>query len=482
MGRVSVAARPASAPFHLGASLGAAALATALATITALGVVAAPGALRLLCAFAIALFLVTLSLARPAAGVVATFVFLVFLAFLRRVLIPEAGWSSVDPLLLVGPLVAAVLLVRLFFLERRPLAPDLISKLVVVLLGLTFLEVLNPSGGLASGIVGLLFTAVPLLWFFIGRELVSESLTDRLLRLIVVLGAVVAAYGLLQTEIGHPPWDVDWVNINGYESLNVGGEIRAFGTFSSSAEYGLFVGSALAAAAAFVLQGRALALLALPVLGLALFLASGRAALITALFAVLAVVALRTRRPVTAVVVVVAAAGLAFGAIKVFGSDISSAGAASGNELISHQLGGITDPLNPDSSTLLLHGQLVWDGVKSSIHHPLGTGTGTTSRAAGLSKDENARSTEVDLSNAFVAFGPAGGVLYVGLVALVLLEAVRGYFAGKEFLLPVIGVLIVGLGQWLTGGHYALSPLTWLLIGSLAACVFYQRRGEVEER
>jgi hypothetical protein len=36
-------------------------------------------------------------------------------------------------------------------------------------------------------------------------------------------------------------------------------------------------------------------------------------------------------------------------------------------------------------------------------------------------------------------------------------------------MLPIIGVLVVGLGQWLIGGHYALAPVTWLLIGAVAA-------------
>jgi hypothetical protein len=285
-----------------------------------------------------------------------------------------------------------------------------------------------------------------------------------------VLGTGVAVYGLIQTQIGHPPWDVNWLNVTGgYDALSVGGQIRAFGTFSSSAEYALFVASALAIAVAFVLRGRWLAAAVVPVLAVSLFLSSGRAALITAFLAVVVMLGLRTRRPLTAVVVTVCAVGLAFGALKVFGSSLSSAGAQSSSQLVSHQLGGLTDPLNPGSSTLLVHWQKVRDGVKSGITHPLGTGPGATNDAAGVNQSvfDQTRATEVDISNAFVALGLGGGLLYLTIVLMVLWRGASGYFAGSDALLPVMGVLIVGAGQWLTGGHYALSPFTWLLIGGV---------------
>src|SRR5215211_5532408 len=479
MGRAGVALRPVPSLDGLGASLRVPVLTATLAAITALAVVAATEWLRLLCACVVGLALVTLTLARPSAGIVATVVFLVLLAFLRRLLIaPTGGWWPADPLLLVGPLVATVLIVKLFVLERRRLAPNLLSKLVLALLALALAEVLNPTAGVAAGIAGLLFMAVPLLWFFVGRELLSDALTDRLLQLVVVLGTVVGVYGLFQIEVGHPPWDVDWLNVaTGFDSLQVGDQIRAFGTFASFAEYATFTSTALVLAAAFVLRGRALALLPLPVLGIALFLASSRTPLITAVLAVVVMLALRTRRPLTALVVILAAGAMAFGAVKALGPGLASASAQSQNDLVSHQLGGITDPLDPQSSTLIVHVEMVWDGVKTSLHHPIGEGTGSGNMATGLSTNSQTRgSTDIDISNAFLALGPAGGVVYVSLIVLALSLAVRSYFAGTELALPVVGVLVVGLGQWLNGGFYALSPLTWLLLGWLAASTFREAR------
>jgi hypothetical protein len=462
----------------LGVSVQALALTAALTGFTALlAVVATGGPLRLLCACVVAFALVMLALTRPAAGVIATLAFLVCVAFIRRLLIVKAPWQPADPFLLIGPLVVSVLLVKVFVLDRRALARDWLSKAVLGLFLLTLAQAANPSSGLAAGITGLLFLAVPLMWFFAGRELLTDRAGDRLLQLVVVLGTLVAAYGLLQTQVGHPSWDRNWLAFaKDYTSLNVGDEVRAFGTFSSFGEYSTFTSAALVAAIAFVIRGKPLALIPLPLLGVALFLSSSRTALLTAVLATIVMLALRPRRPVATAVVVLAAVALTFGALKVFGSELSQTAANSGSDLVSHQIGGFADPLNPQSSTLLVHFDMVYKGITTSLHKPLGLGTGSASLASGISNSQNSGSTDVDISNEFLALGPAGGILYVSLILLAFALAVRTYFAGNELALPVVGVLIVGLGQWLNGGFYALSPLMWLLVGWVAAAAVRSRR------
>jgi hypothetical protein len=479
VGRAGVALRTPAAP-AVGQQLPALALTAVLAGFTALlTVMATGGALRLLCALLVAFALITLALTRPAAGVVATLAFLILLAFLRRLLIAKAPWMAGDPLVLVAPLVASVLLVKVFVLERRPLARDWLSRLVLVLFLLTIVQAFNPAAGIAAGLIGLLFMAVPLLWFFVGREVLTDRAAERVLQLVVLLGTPIAAYGLYQTQVGHPPWDDQWLAYaRDYASLNVGDQVRAFGTFSSFGEYATFTSAALVIAVAFVIRGKSIALLALPVLGVALFFASSRTALLTAVLAIVVMLALRPRRPALALVVAVTAAAAAFGGAMVFGSQLSSAASGAGSDLVSHQLGGLTDPLNPDSSTLVLHVEMVVDGVKTSISNPLGLGTGAGNLAAGISSNmDNVGSTDIDISNEFVALGPVGGLLYVGLILLTLALAVRTYFRGNEVALVVVGILIVALGQWLNGGFYALSPLIWMMAGWLAAASVRSRRG-----
>jgi hypothetical protein len=460
-----------------GGSLGTVALTIGLAAFSSLWVATATPLVRLPCAAILAFVLVMITLARPTLGVLVTIGYLVFVAFLRRLLLFESAWWAADPMLLVAPVVAGVLIVKLFVLERRPLAPDLLSKLVLAVLALGIVEVANPrGGGPLVGSVGLFYVGVPLLWFFIGRELLDQSAAIRLMKLVVVLGVVVSAYGLLQLQVGHPVWDRMWVDqvasVRGYSALNVGGVLRAFATFSSSAEYALWVGSALAISWVLVLRGSAVALLGLPLLGVALFLASGRSALILTVLAVVVVVGLNTRRPLTALVVILAAVGIAFGASRVFASDLAGQASASSNDLVSHQLGGVADPLDPNNSTLLIHFEKVWEGLKWSLHNPLGQGTASTNVGGQESRglgEEAAGSTEIDLSNAFVGLGVAGGLLYIAVVGMTLFLAVRSHFAGKPAALPIIAVLVVCAGQWLIGGNYALVALIWLLIGAVAA-------------
>jgi hypothetical protein len=434
-------------------------MALLFATIT----VAAPVLLRLCFYLAIVMVLAALALMRPRAAVVATMGFLVFLAFLRRLLIDSAGWSSADPLLLAGPTIAALLAVQRFVIQRRPVAPDRLSLLVLGVLALSVVEVANPTGAsIGANVAALLFVAVPLVWFFVGRELAEPRLTNALLTLMLVLSVAVGAYGLWQTQVGLPNWDSSWVAINGYSSLNIGNQIRAFGTFSSSAEYALFLASGLAVATAFTLQGRTEAALAVPPLLLALFLASARGALITGVLAVVAVCALRTRHALAGVLVLIGGGAAAGVLLFVIGGSLGG----SGNSLIAHQAGGLANPLSGSSSTLGVHSTLALDGLLYSVHHPLGGGTGAANiGGAGAS----IQGTEIDLSNAFLNLGILGGLLYAVTVLMALVWAVRGYFGGAGTLLPITGVLVAGLGQWLTGGHYALSPFTWLMVGAVAA-------------
>jgi hypothetical protein len=284
---------------------------------------------------------------------------------------------------------------------------------------------------------------------------------------VVALAVVVGLYGLSQTQLGFPSWDRAWIDLardaGTYSALNVGNQVRAFGTFSSSAEYALFLGAALALAAAAVLRGRAQWGLAIPILAVALFLASGRTAFVLAGLAIAVLAALRPRRPALAVAVAVVALAVAYASVSVLGS-----ASTSGNALVAHQVSGLTDPLNGDASTLKVHVDLFLEGIDFGLNHPLGAGVGVIGQAARLGSGNIGGSTEFDVSNAFVSSGLVGGLLYMVLVAVAVLRGIQGWFAGRATLLPILGIMVSTAGYWLIGGHYLLGPLTWMLIGHLA--------------
>jgi len=236
------------------------AIVAAVAGAVALGaawiIVSRPDLWRIGLAAVVVVNLLVLSIRWPRLAILGAFLFLPLMALIRRLLIADAGFESQDPLLLVGPLLTVVLLVRFWLLERRPLLTDALSKLVFALLVLEIAQVFNPLGaGVRAGTVGLLFVAVPLLWFYVGREVGDRRTNWLILGLVMIVAVVVAAYGLWQTELRPvlPPWDKEWFDTNGYSALVVGNEytekLRPFSTFSSNAEYGTYVamGAAIAA-------------------------------------------------------------------------------------------------------------------------------------------------------------------------------------------------------------------------------------------
>jgi hypothetical protein len=317
---------------------------------------------------------------------------------------------------------------------------------------------------------GLLFLGVPLLWFFLGRELGSPGLARTLLGAMVAVAAVAAVYGLWQSQVGLPPWDRAWVQAKGYAALNVGPALRAFATFPSNQEYALWLAGAIAVACALAVTGRGRFILAAPLLGTALAFASLRSALVLCFLAVAVVVGLRSRRVPVAVTVVILALGLGYGAVRLYGGAAQSA--SSGNPLLERQVGGIANPLNPGQSTLQLHLQMMVDGLRAGVTSPLGHGPGAVNLAGAKLGDDAATaggSTEIDASNAFVALGLPGGLLFLAILIAAFRGVVRRYLAGEPLALAVLALLVVCLTQWLIGGLYAMLPLLWFLLGWASA-------------
>ena len=433
--------------------------------------VAEPGAYRLALAVLLGGNLFMVSLRWPRAAAVATLTGLPFLALVRRMMISDAGWSSADPLLLVAPLIAIALAYRLFAVEGRPLAPDRLSKLVLALAVLTLLQTLNPFGaGLGVNTVGLLFAFAPLVWFFVGREIADRRMVMRLGAWIMISGLAIAFYGLRQTDVGFFSWDQQWVDMAGYAALDVGGVTRAFGTFSSAAEYAQYLGSGVLIAVVFALYRSRWPLFVLPLLAVAMFLSSIRTTLILVVVAILIVVILRAvKRPALAAAATVFVILLGIGAMQFLGPALEGKARKSQSTLVEHQLGGVGDPLNNDSSTLSIHAANISSGMSKAIHQPIGHGIGITTQAS-KTLNANPSSTELDISDAFIALGLFGGALSLVLIFTAFSRVTRLYWRQRsEAPLLVLGVLIVSFGQWLNGGRYAVSAIIWFLLGWAAS-------------
>jgi len=408
-------------------------------------------------AFVLGAELAYLGWVTPRRSIVVIFGWLVVLGTARRLV----SWYSVDlahdPLLLVAPAGLATLSIqswRAGAFRRWSVLGALVAALSVVAL----LEVFNSrQGPLRAGVVGLLFWLVPMLWFWVGRAFGGARVLRATLWLFAGAGVVSAVYGLLQALVGFPPWDDQWIRDHGYAALFIGnpalGGSRPFAFASSAVEYGLTVALGRAA----VLAGcAALCVAAIAVSGV-------RTAVVTlfAAFIVCVVIRLRPRAPVVLGVLGVILVSYAALWVVDAGSWNTNGTVGSMRRIVV----GLRNPFNEADSTLPGHLRLARSGFERGWHEPLGMGTGTTHRS-----DEGyahfTQDTEFDVSNGAVAFGIAGIVLTgAALVWGFALAAARAWRRPDLVHLATVGLLVISFRFWWNGGHYALAPLLWFLLG-----------------
>ena len=400
-------------------------------------------------------------------------IWLVALGLVRRLISSGTGASvSHDPLLLVGPAALGALFIisvgRGAFRQRTPLASS-----VLLLSLLALVEAFNPlQGGFLIGLGGLLLVLFPMLAFWVGRVLVDRDLLRLLLRLLSVLAALDAFYGLVQQFAGFPSWDLRWINTSGYAALNVGGFDRAFGSFSSAEEYTVFLCIGLVIWVAMFTRGRlvwvALQLMVIGLIGTALVLESERGSIVLAVFALGAMAAARMgRRPSGALLAgAFFLLALYFGVSQfASGSDTQATQTNSVSALTSHLVSGLAKPTG-QQSTLPGHFSRLESGLASGFTEPIGHGTGSITLAASNLGSADLLGTELDPSNAAVAFGFVGLLLYLlvagrGLGTLYRLAALRR----DSLSIAVLGVGGVTLLQWLNGDLYSVAWLFWLTLG-----------------
>jgi cell division protein FtsW (lipid II flippase) len=184
------------------------------------------------------------------------------------------------------------------------------------------------------------------------------------------------------------------------------------------------------------------------------------------LIAVIVLLALWARNGRLAPLIIVLGVGAILAASELSGPALDRTAERSSNPLVSHQVGGLLHPLDSEQSTLLVHWKNFKSGVTAGFSNPLGRGTGASTLAADKLGGEAGTRTDLDLSDSFVSLGLVGGLLFIAILALTFHRVVSLYRArGDPAVLAVAGLLVVTLGQWLNGGHYALAPLTWFFIG-----------------
>jgi hypothetical protein len=395
-------------------------------------------------------------------------VWLAVLGILRRVLDVISPNPHADPLLLVGPFAVAILFVaaakRGAFSNRSRLASAVLALNVLTTVG-----AFNPlQGSVATGLAGLLFVLVPTLAFWIGRGLCDDQTVASLLKLFAILSIPAAIYGLEQTFAGFPSWDAAWISTHAtdYASITVQGVPRAFASFSAASEYVTFLAIGLIVWVAFGLRPvlAPIAVGAIGMLSVAIFYEGTRGVVIGSIiaFAMMAGaragVRIKWSLAVVGVLILLLPYAVAY---------LVRGGPAGGysSPLVARQVAGLQNPGDPTVSTLPTHIRLVTDGLHSARHEPVGRGTGAVT-IAGIKFGGGYSGTEADPSNAAVAWGIPGLIVYVVIFFEGLRRAYRLASLRRGWLAPAaLAIIVVTALQWLNGGQYAVAFLPWLLLG-----------------
>ena len=409
----------------------------------------------------------------PRTTILGLVLWLVALGMVRRLIGSSSTTGIGDPLLLVGPAVLVLLFMvacgRGALRGRTPLvnAVGLLSLLALV-------EAVNPlQGGLLVGFAGLLFILVPMLAFWVGRSLLDDATLRYLFKLVAALSVLSSIYGLVQQFVGFPSWDARWISSNGYNALNVGGVIRAFGSFASSQEYAIFLSIGLVVLVAGLRGARRvllpLHLVAIGLVGTALVLASVRGSIVLTVVALggmaVARAGLRPSAALLAGFVAAALLSVALGHISLSPQTGTSAVVDPAGVLLQHDITGLANPTGTNSS-LPAHLTDTLGGIKSAFSVPIGHGTGTVTLAEGRLGGSAGQSVEDDLGNAGKALGLPGLLLYLIIFVWGLLGTYRLAARRRDSLaLATLGLIVVVSLQWLNGNLYSVAWLVWLCLG-----------------
>ncbi|MEK8126946.1 hypothetical protein WMW72_03385 [Paenibacillus filicis] len=429
-----------------------------------------PSKIRLLMFGGLMLLALPLAIRNPRVLMFSLLIYLPFLGFFRRMLIPVSGWSSYDPLVVFSPVI--ILLMGFLWMYKTYIRRQGINKeddtylfkLVRWMIIIDLLQVVNPlQGSILTGFGGIMFYVVPLFWMVLGRLHMTETWLRRIYGTVCVIAVISGLYGLKQINLGFTQFEEIWIDIAGYAALIVGDGSRAFSFFTNAAEYTTFLVVAIVILWVYLLRGHVVqklcAVLFLPLLMYCVFMQSSRTPVILTSLALAVITVMHAKSKMGRVLALIIMAGMLAGAF-VWISKIESS-----NELIAHQVNGLANPLDDEHSTAGIHVAMFVNGMIKGITNPIGHGLGFTT-LAGAKMSSSGDSSEVDLSNMMISTGVIGGLVY----GLILLETLRRAFRMSHHnttVLIVFGILIATIGAWSNGGNYSVCAIIWLSIGVL---------------
>jgi hypothetical protein len=409
-------------------------------------------------------------------------VYLACMGLIRRALIPIASWSSFDPLLILGPSITIILALSLFWelKSQQSLGEEKPDKLMVTLFIFGCLQMFNPySGNPISGFVAAIYIIVPWLWYFIAFYKITQKDIGRILNIVEVIGTMIALYGIYQTFFGILPFEQMWVDLTGYAALYLAPEtVRAIGTFPSAQEFVYF--TMITFMIGFTkLVFKKNCLIHLPVVLitlLSIFFASSRTVIFFMALALLMILIVTKKTLLQKIVTGLISIMVLFSIWSLL-PRLNPSWFGVAEPAVQHMIEGLVDPLS-EEQTGLGHIERIVEGMKTIATNPIGHGIASVTKAADKSGGTDAMSTEMDLSNMIVALG-IGGVIYILVVIMTMYKLIKLISMQRKIeYIMVLGILAGGIGNWVNGGFYTTSIITWLLVGWIHK-QYSSYRGEV---
>ncbi len=422
------------------------------------------------------LVVLLLALRAPRFVVLATLVFLPFVGLLRRA--TGSYLATLDPLTLAAPFLAIACLMVLNHGQGK-LPRSRLSTAVAAMVVIGLIEILNPQQG--SPVVGLAGAGLfigPLVWFFLGRRMGDQLTLARLVKILRIVGVVVAIYGVKQLLLGFSSFEQAWISakLADYQALVISGSTRPFSTFASGAEYSYFL---VLGAVLFTVWrgsvGRALKIVIVSSLLISAFYAGSRSIFVTGVAAVIIVALVHRIRNLARAIAICIALALTGLVLLSFVPLVS--GESTGAKIRNRTLEGLSSPFDPNVSTLGIHIDAFREGIWRGIRAPLGTGAAAVNRS-GTKFGGQSASAEHDVPNVLIAYGWAGGIV----LALILVRTYRLVKAcvakrRRDLFAPAVFVLVL-FGAWFAGELYAVSALVWFFLGSIDGQLAQDSRGE----
>ncbi|MBN2037887.1 MAG: hypothetical protein JW768_14190 [Chitinispirillaceae bacterium] len=229
--------------------------------IVAFRVVHVPDQLQIVVIFSLLVFYPILRF--PLVGVYLLFIIMPFIPLLRRLYYLAYARPENDPLIIIGDLIVAVMILGLFFAFREQLQQGNIRFRVVFLVLFYFVymvvrTVVANELPLGTALLQFRFFGPQVLLFFIGLLYADhEKHLQRLWGITIVIAVASVLYGLKQSLFGYSEAEKIWFSSIDFTSLFIKGIARPFSFFQSPAAFADYLQLAVIALVFFSGYGRA---------------------------------------------------------------------------------------------------------------------------------------------------------------------------------------------------------------------------------